>query len=120
MYTLFCDHCAEGLTPFEVCPVEHLPVNIDSANIGESAQLCNSCYDTLGISDWLEVAVMDYIKQKVYIYQINRGSEDQEHWSDEDITDWLSVHTNHSMDNCYWMVGNPTIEVERVTLGAVH
>ena len=120
MYTIFCDNCAEGLTSYEICPVESLPVSVDSANAGESAQLCISCYETLGINDWLEVAVMDYRTQKIYIYQINRGSEDQEQWTDKDITDWLSEHSDPFHSDSHWMVGNPTIDVERVLLGKPH
>ena len=120
MYTIFCDNCAEGLTSYEICPVESLPVSIDSANAGESAQLCISCYETLGINDWLEVAVMDYGTQRIYIYQIYRASEDQEQWTDKDIIDWLSEHSDHFCSDSPWMVGNPTIEVERVLLGKSH
>ena len=116
MYTIYCDNCAEGLTSYEVCPVENLPVDVDSAKVGESAQLCISCYSELGIDDWIEVAVLDYIDQKVYIYQINRSSEDQEQWSDRDVTDWLSIHTKHQLDDCHWMVGNPRVEVVRTNI----
>lgn len=42
--TLYCDHC--GLENAN-CPVRTLPVDIDSANAGESAILCASCYDEI-------------------------------------------------------------------------
>ena len=41
---VFCDDCGELLpTEDEQYPVESLPVNIESANAGESAVLCQDC-----------------------------------------------------------------------------
>lgn len=42
--TLYCDNCGcENAN----CPVTHLPIDIDSANAGESAILCASCFEQM-------------------------------------------------------------------------
>jgi len=40
----FCDHCADEVTPGTRHVVEELPINVISADEGESAVLCSTCY----------------------------------------------------------------------------
>lgn len=43
----YCDHCAGLLDGREFFPVRELPVNVSSANEGESAVLCLRCYQAV-------------------------------------------------------------------------
>lgn len=40
---VYCDNCADTLQDHEQNPVTELPVDVDSANAGESAVLCPEC-----------------------------------------------------------------------------
>ena len=40
----YCDHCGKIIPTGKAYAVSSLPVNIDSANVGESAILCKACY----------------------------------------------------------------------------
>lgn len=40
----YCDHCGKVIPTGKAYAVSSLPVNIDSANVGESAILCKACY----------------------------------------------------------------------------
>jgi hypothetical protein len=44
----FCDHCGKELPITERCIVSALPLNIASANRGESATMCRDCLFELG------------------------------------------------------------------------
>lgn len=54
----YCDHCADELDePTDTVPgnyrsITELPCDIDSANAGESAQLCTGCFDAIRV--WAE------------------------------------------------------------------
>jgi hypothetical protein len=72
----FCDHCGEEVDPdnsTETFWVSELPVDIDSANAGESAVLCKLCYES----------------------EVEPYEEDHPHFSGESIevqgSDWYSV-----------------------------
>lgn len=41
----YCDHCGEDITDKPCQLYSYLPFNVASANEGESAILCNPCYD---------------------------------------------------------------------------
>ena len=40
----YCDHCGEDDRVENMYPIEHLDVDVHSANKGESAVLCEDCY----------------------------------------------------------------------------
>ena len=40
----YCDHCGKVIPTRKSYAVSNLLVNIDSANVGESAILCKACY----------------------------------------------------------------------------
>lgn len=44
---VYCDNCGDSVPDKKRCYVERLPVNIDSANEGESAVLCPGCFKGL-------------------------------------------------------------------------
>jgi hypothetical protein len=44
----YCDHCGVEVTKNTRCAVSCLPLNISSANRGESATLCRECLHDLG------------------------------------------------------------------------
>lgn len=43
----YCDNCGEDVIGQEYCIIENLPVAIESANVGESATLCEPCYNAV-------------------------------------------------------------------------
>ena len=47
----YCDHCGKVIPTGKAYAVARLPVDIDSANAGESAILCVECYTLLKIED---------------------------------------------------------------------
>lgn len=50
----FCDECGDRIKDGESYPVESMPKDFHSGKKGESATLCEHCYDELGIptKDW--------------------------------------------------------------------
>ena len=47
----YCDHCGKVIPTGTAYAVARLPVDIDSANAGESAILCVECHTLLKIED---------------------------------------------------------------------
>lgn len=45
--TTFCDHCGMPQLTIKMYHHEHVPVDVDSANAGESASLCELCQHEL-------------------------------------------------------------------------
>ena len=42
--TGYCDRCGEIIPTGDACVISHLPIDITSANVGESAIVCADCY----------------------------------------------------------------------------
>ena len=56
----WCDHCGDELDREERCVIDELPVNVTSANEGESATLCRGCYQA--VKDCDNAVTMAFIK----------------------------------------------------------
>ena len=52
----YCDHCGKVIPTGKAYAVSRLPVDIDSANVGESAILCGDCYHLLKIESSADMA----------------------------------------------------------------
>ena len=52
----YCDHCGKVIPTGRAYAIAGLPVDIDSANAGESAILCGDCYLLLKIEGSADMA----------------------------------------------------------------
>jgi hypothetical protein len=52
----YCDHCGKVIPAGRAYAIARLPVDIDSANAGESAILCGDCYLLLKIEGSADMA----------------------------------------------------------------
>jgi hypothetical protein len=56
---LYCDNCGEPMLDKQALWIEELPIDVDSANAGESAVLCKACFIELDMQDALNNMLAD-------------------------------------------------------------